>query len=228
MTMRVQIKKVLLALAGRRSSHAPELAFVDVDQLFENSLEFSGKVRPWAIDANGIFSALEFRYRFSRDYLSNPAAFNPAASDYVRFVRECEARDCNPPYDGNRSYAIVDSDSVANRYVAMIDFLQKHMDRYNRLTEGNLHAELEPLAEEASLIERTYPRTVYFFKTRTRGVQPESERAHAHPIGGIVPSAVRINGRVIIKNGSHRLAAFKAFKDLGVFTNRFPVYIVNS
>ena len=44
-------------------------------------------------------------------------------------------------------------------------------------------------------------------------------------VGHLVPSGLIYRGDVIIKNGSHRLAAFKALKDAGIFTNKFPVYI---
>lgn len=229
------LRRIVRAVRFPRS-RGPHVVFADLDRLYGDTLWRSAPIRPWAV-SGGKYAALELRYEFAREYLRDPGRFDLTHTAYYRFVAAYSREPKPTLYDGNKHYAVVGAEAVSRRYQSLIDSLEKHLGLYNRLTPENILDSYRALEGDIIAFERAHPREVYYLRTGRRAIQPESQRFLSSAMSGgavrqelarnLMPTAVRVGGVLVVRNGSHRLSAFKAFRDLGRFSNRFPVFVTS-
>ena len=228
----------ILTQAGLRPAK-PELVFADLTKLYQDTLLHSQPIRPWAF-RDGTYVALELRYGFAKAYLNGGIDFDAGRTPYCQFLDTCEREGFKGLYDGNRRYALADAEATCRRYAALLDSLKRNMGTYNRLNGQNLIPALEGLGHDIAAFERQHPQKVFYFREQRYGWQKERNRYAeprpetptppylAHVVGHLVLSTVRIGGRLVVRNGSHRLAAFRALREGGWYArDTFPVYITS-
>lgn len=225
---------------ARNISHAlferrPVLHFVDVDELYRDTLYLSVD-KPWALE-NGTFVALEYRYEFAKAYLDSAQEFNYKDTEYYRFLKKTESKNFTGLYDGSRGYAMANASCICERYEALIDLVLKNIRIYNTLNARNLCPSFYAMLDDIIAFERKHKKQVFYFAEHRYVRQKENQRYeasseqiraefHKQLVGHYIPSAVRRKNFLVLKNGSHRLALFKALREQGLFTNLFPVYII--
>lgn len=220
------------------TNHTIDKSFtlVDTDKIYHDALIYSEVVRPWAF-ISGKYQALELRYMFVRKYLRERKRFNIKTSAYYKFLQNCSNNDFGEYYDGNEIWAYADADNLCSRFLALIKMISKHCDSYNQLTAHNLVRSLELMYDDIIAFEKRYPVKIYYLKDGNLAIRKESVQykqsvedlkrsMRERLLGHLIPTAEECNGRVILLNGSHRLAIFKALKEEGLMRNRFPVFIV--
>ena len=214
----------------------PKLVFVDVEDLYNNTLLFSADIRPWAV-TGGKYVALELRRQFVKDYLNNTGDFYYRNTDYYKFVENYIREGFLKLYDGNQNYAIIDADGICRRYIAFVDSIVKNIEVYNNLNRSNIINSMRSIYDDIIEFERRNKREVFYITENIRTQQKENEQyemntsllkstMHERLVGHLVPSGIMCKGALVVKNGSHRLALFKVLKDKGIFTNEFAIYVI--
>lgn len=214
----------------------PRLIFVNVDELYHNSLLFSGDIRSWAV-LNGKYVALELRRKFVDDYLDKSSDFDYRDTDYYKFIKNYTREGFSGIYEGNRSYAVTNADSLCKRYIMLIDSIAANIQLYNNLDHDNIITSMKSIYDEVIKFERENPRKAFYFDSGRHNTIKESKQyemaisllkstMQRRLVGHLIPSGIMYKNIIVIKNGSHRLAAFKAMKDKGIFVNKFPVYVI--
>lgn len=228
-----KIKNIIISLFISK----PQLQFVDTDELYENSLYFTSH-KPWALDDKGKFTSLEHRYNFVVSYLKNKNNFDYKNTDYHRFIRDGENNNFDGVHDGSLGYAITGADDICKRYIALTDSILEKISLYNLLDEKNILQTIALLIDDIISFERKYKKEVFYFKDKKIATQKENLRYNADDdflkdtiknrmIGHYIPSAIYSKNKLVVKNGCHRVALFKELKERGIFTNKFPVYIIS-
>ena len=214
----------------------PKLIFIDVERLYNDTLLFSSEVRPWAVVC-GKYAALELRHAFVEDYLESNGSLDFKTTDYYSFIEKYTREGFTKIYDGNQNYAMVDPDSICKRFARLIDSIVKHIEVYNNLNEHNMIDSMESLFDEIIAFERQNKREVFYIKENRKSQQKENKRYEAPNnilksimrntlVGHLIPSGIINRGRVVVKNGSHRLVIFKVLKDKNIYKNKLPIYIL--
>ena len=228
------IKRLARAVGVRRN---PKLQFVDVDKLYFNTLYRSDKIRPWAIK-EGKYKAIELKQNFAASYLSLKKDFDYNVSDYYQYIIEYNAENYTGIYEGNESWAYSNADNMCNRYIAMINLILKYLSVYNRLNKKNLHPSFRTMYRDIIDFEKNNQVEIRYIVDNRQSIRKESSQYNESAtilektynkrlIGHLVPTGKFLDGKIVCCNGTHRLALFKALHDKGLYTNLFPIYLLN-
>lgn len=212
--------------------------FVDTDKIYNDTLFHSEIVRPWAF-VNGKYLALELKYLFVKQYLREGEYFDVKTSAYYQFLQKCSSNGFREYYDGNEIWAYADADSLCTRFLVLIEMIIKYRDLYDRLTPQNLISSLELMYDDIIAFERLHPVKIYYVRDGKLAIRKESDQysqtkeilkrtIEERVVGHLVPTAMVHKSRIILLNGSHRLAIFKALKEEGLMCGRFPIFIIRS
>ena len=214
----------------------PELMFVDVERLYSDTLMLSSEIRPWAV-IDGKYAALELRLEFAEDYLKSQGDFDFINTNYYKFIDKYTKDGFKNGYDGNWNYAIINPDDICRRYTALIRSVLKNIELYNNLNKDNVITSIKSIYDDIIDFEKRNKRDVFYIRENRKAQQKENEQYRSDKtylrstvnkrlVGHLIPSAVAYKDNIVIKNGSHRLALFKALKDKNIFKNKLPIYVV--
>jgi len=214
----------------------PKLLFVDICELYSNTLYRSGEIRPWAIE-NGKYIGLELKYNFASCYLKSKDEFNYHQSEYFQFIKKYNSDNFKSIYEGNSSWAYANADNLCNRYVAMINLFLKHISVYNALNKKNIYSLYKSIYNDIIDFEKSNQVEIRYIEDKRLTVRKESEQYNKSKallkktfkkrlIGHLVPTGVFVDGNIVCCNGTHRLALFRALHDMGMYANLFPIYLL--
>jgi len=227
-----RLGKKILNISGRNLKQL--IIFYDIDKIYNDSLNFSGIIRPWAL-IEGKYRALELRYMFVNDYL-NIAGFNYKKTSYYKFIKEYSSLENLEFYEGNKVWAYSDADNICKRFINLTDSVINNIDIYNKMNRKNYIDLLSSIYDSIITFEKDNMVKIRYISDNKQAIRKESKQYDENAwklknsitnriVGHLIPTGVYIDKKLIILNGSHRLAIFKALKENNIYSNKFPVII---
>lgn len=225
-------KKILKYLGVTKK---PKLFFEDVGKLYNNTLYYSEKIRPWAFK-NGKYLALELRYDFVNQYLNNPSEYNYRDTDYYKFISDYSAGELNGIYEGCSQWAYSNPDNLCARFQAMINSIMENIRLYNILNVKNYRQVFSKMYENIIDFEKNNMVEIKYIESLETSIRKESkqylsdkkflkETIENRFIGHLIPTGIIIGDNLVVKNGCHRLAIIKVLKEKNQFQNDFALFI---
>ena len=120
----------------------------------------------------------------------------------------------------------------------MINLILKYLSVYNRLNKKNLHPSFRTMYRDIIDFEKNNQVEIRYIVDNRQSIRKESSQYNESAtilektynkrlIGHLVPTGKFLDGKIVCCNGTHRLALFKALHDKGLYTNLFPIYLLN-
>ena len=201
----------------------------DLNQLYTNTLLQSNDFRPHAIES-GKFIALEYRYNFAIDYYTN-LNFDYKNTKYYEFLKFQESNLNTEIYEGNVNYRFVNTDKMCTRFESLLFKLRSEVD-HNNLSKYSMLMWMKKKSSELRDFDISNKREIiYNNKTKTEFKKLEISRIKQFLMQyfafkldeAFIHTNKTKKGSIIVGNGSHRLAAYKALHDLNLRSNKIYV-----
>ena len=195
----------------------------------------SGYKRPWSSKKNK-YVVLEYKYQFVKDYYENKF-FDLKKTNYFKFLKKSKSNKFKQKYEGSVNFAYSNPRMQCLRFIKLID-LFKFQKNYiiENFKNTNLIAEL--FFKNTFEINSQYPVETFDFRVKKIQKSKESQRfVNANILfnklnlykfipkniynKSVFPSGKVFKKKLIILNGTHRLAIFYYFSSKKMFPNYF-------
>jgi hypothetical protein len=182
---------------------------IRINELYDFSLLHTEKLRPWVVDEEGVWCALDARCQFVKLYLEkggNLTKEDIAATPYFNSLKKGIN---DKPRDGGRIWIYEDPEGQVVRFKQLITSLYEYgyiVDRYSKILDRfslttNAHT------------ERTIDGEIVVVDYKDR------------PFAGLI-SVIPHEGFFLVWNGAHRLAILKVFIEKSIITREeIPVIV---
>ena len=181
-----------------------------------------GKFRKWSSKKNRYF-ILQYKFEFVKEYFEEKK-FDYKKTKYFKFLEKTKIKNFIGVYEGSPNFAYSNPHEQCLRFIKLIisfkkkmNFISKNIDNKKKLAEFILL--------NTYMINKNYPVETYDFRIKKIIFSKESKRYTRLDIlfnklnlykliplkfyyKSVFPSGIFYKKKIIIKNGTHRLALF--------------------